>query len=139
MKRPRTLNPLIDLRLPVGPMAPGNARRALDELTDVVSDDRLDEIRLLVSELVTNSVQHAHVSADDSIVLTVSFSEETVRCEVRDGGPGFEPPATPPPEDADAVFDSVGQALLADAEKHATGLRVREQFPVRLRRSAACG
>jgi len=90
MKRPRTLNPLIDLRLPVGPMAPGNARRALDELTDVVSDDRLDEIRLLVSELVTNSVRHAGMRPEEWIGLHVKVVPDSVRVEVADGGSGFE-------------------------------------------------
>ena len=50
------------------------------------------DVRLLVSELVTNSVQHASVGADDSIMLTVKISGELVRVEVRDGGPGFEQP-----------------------------------------------
>jgi len=78
MKRPRTLNPLIDLRLPVGPMAPGNARRALDE------------IRLLVSELVTNSVRHAGMRPEEWIGLHVKVVPDSVRVEVADGGPGFE-------------------------------------------------
>jgi anti-sigma regulatory factor (Ser/Thr protein kinase) len=73
------------------------------------------DVRLLVSELVTNSVQHAHVSADDSIVLAVQFAEKTVRCEVRDEGPGFEPPAKPPPEDADAGWGLFLVEQLADA------------------------
>ena len=71
-------------------MAPGNARRALDELTDVVSDDRLDEIRLLVSELVTNSVRHAGMRPEEWIGLHVKVVPDSVRVEVADGGSGFE-------------------------------------------------
>ena len=82
-------DPMIDLRLTVGPMAPGDARHALDELTTVVDRDRLDEIRLLVSELVTNSVRHAGMGHDEWIGLRVDLSEYAVRVEVADRGPGF--------------------------------------------------
>ena len=43
-------------------------------------------------ELVTNSVKHAGAGPEDSIDLELTASEEMVRVEVRDGGPGFEPP-----------------------------------------------
>jgi anti-sigma regulatory factor (Ser/Thr protein kinase) len=64
---------------------------------------------------VTNSVQHAQVAAEDSIVLSVSFTDTTVRVEVRDDGPGFEPPASPPPDDADAGWGLFLVEQLADA------------------------
>jgi anti-sigma regulatory factor (Ser/Thr protein kinase) len=73
------------------------------------------DVRLLVSELVTNSVQHAQIAAEDSIVLAVSFTDATVRVEVRDDGPGFEPPASPPPDDADAGWGLFLVEQLADA------------------------
>src|SRR4051812_36981837 len=73
------------------------------------------DVRLLVPELVTNSVQHAQVAAEDSIVLAVSFPDKTVRVEVRDDGPGFEPPASPPPDDADAGWGLFLVEQLADA------------------------
>jgi anti-sigma regulatory factor (Ser/Thr protein kinase) len=47
-------------------------------------------VRLLVSELVTNSVQHASVGAEDSIRLHVDIGGQCVRVEVADSGPGFE-------------------------------------------------
>jgi anti-sigma regulatory factor (Ser/Thr protein kinase) len=64
---------------------------------------------------VTNSVQHAQVAAEDSIVLAVSFTDTSVRIEVRDEGPGFEPPSAPPPEDADAGWGLFLVEQLADA------------------------
>ena len=81
---------MIDLRLPVGPLAPGEARHALDGLESVVADERLDEIRLLVSELVTNSVRHAGMSPEEWIGLRVTIGNSSVRVEVADRGPGFE-------------------------------------------------
>jgi anti-sigma regulatory factor (Ser/Thr protein kinase) len=98
-----------------GPYAVTAARLALADL-----DSRLDtalafDVRLLVSELVTNSVQHARVAAEDSIVLVLAISDETVRVVVRDEGPGFEPPASPPPDDADKGWGLFLVEQLADS------------------------
>jgi anti-sigma regulatory factor (Ser/Thr protein kinase) len=81
---------VIDLQLPAGPFAPGDARHALDGLVDVLDAGRLDEIRLLVSELVTNSVRHAGMGSGDRVGLKVKVSDGAVRVEVADRGPGFE-------------------------------------------------
>ena len=91
------------------------ARQVVRDHGSALPEQVLSDVMLCVTELVTNSVQHAQVSAEDSIVLAVQFSENTVRCEVRDDGPGFEPPATPPPEDADAGWGLFLVEQLADA------------------------
>jgi anti-sigma regulatory factor (Ser/Thr protein kinase) len=98
-----------------GPYAVTAARLALADLESKLDSSVAFDVRLLVSELVTNSVQHAQVAAEDSIVLAVSFSDKTVRVEVRDDGPGFEPPSAPPPEDADAGWGLFLVEQLADA------------------------
>ena len=98
-----------------GPYAVTAARLALADLESHLDPSVAFDVRLLVSELVTNSVQHAQVSADDSIVLAVRFTDDNVRVEVHDHGPGFEPPATPPPEDADAGWGLFLVEQLADA------------------------
>jgi len=82
--------PVIDLHLPAGPLAPGDARHALDGLAEVLTSDRLDEIRLLVSELVTNSVRHAGLGSHDRVGLRVRVSGGAIRVEVADQGPGFQ-------------------------------------------------
>jgi anti-sigma regulatory factor (Ser/Thr protein kinase) len=98
-----------------GPYAVTAARLALAELEDKLEPSVAFDVRLLVSELVTNSVQHAQVAAEDSIVLSVSFTDEVVRVAVRDEGPGFKPPASPPPDDADAGWGLFLVEQLADA------------------------
>ena len=45
-------------------------------------------IVLLASELVANAVRHAGA---DSIAIRFSVHSDTVRVEVIDGGPGFDP------------------------------------------------
>src|SRR2546421_12847205 len=74
-----------------GPYAVTAARLALADLDSNLDPSTAFDVRLLVSELVTNSVQHASVSADDSIQLQVEIRGEAVRVEVYDPGPGFDP------------------------------------------------
>ena len=75
-----------------GPYAVTAARLALAEIDELLDESRAFDVRLLVSELVTNSVQHAQAGPDDSIALKLSIGDELIRVEVSDTGPGFEPP-----------------------------------------------
>lgn len=82
---------MIDLRLRPTPGAVPDARTALESLGEQVSPQTLEDLRLLVSELVTNSVRHAGLHDSQTIELKVKLSEDTVRVEVNDQGSGFEP------------------------------------------------
>lgn len=82
---------MIDLKLRPTPGAVPDARRALDALDEEVSARTLEDLRLLVSELVTNSVRHAGLKEMQTIELKVKLLPETVRVEVNDQGTGFEP------------------------------------------------
>ena len=87
----------IDLRLVPEPQVVTTARHALDQLTDLLSPEKLEDVRLVVSELVTNSILHAGLSADDQISLTVTVADGAVRGSVCDPGPGFGVPSEPSP------------------------------------------
>ena len=78
---------LVNLRLAGGPDAAGMARRAVARLEGDLQPDTVDVIRLLVTELVTNSVRHAEAQAVD---MRVHVTRNFVRLEVTDRGPGFE-------------------------------------------------
>lgn len=83
-----------------GPYAVTASRLALAGLEERLDPNVLFDIRLLVSELVTNCVKHAAVGPEESIVLTIDIQSDHVRVSVVDEGPGFEPPATPVSEAA---------------------------------------
>jgi anti-sigma regulatory factor (Ser/Thr protein kinase) len=81
----------LDLRLSPGPRAPAEARRSLGASLGRVDEDLLGKLRLLVSELVSNSVRHAGLQEDDLIRLSVWESAGRVHVEVTDPGDGFRP------------------------------------------------
>jgi anti-sigma regulatory factor (Ser/Thr protein kinase) len=78
------------------PGAAAEARRALEGLGDLLPPEKLEDVRLLVSELVTNAVVHAGLSPEE--VITVTVRGGLARGEVRDRAPGFEPPQEPAPK-----------------------------------------
>jgi anti-sigma regulatory factor (Ser/Thr protein kinase) len=90
------------------------ARLALADLDSTIDPSTAFDIRLLVSELVTNCVQHASVGADDSIRLHVDVGGQTVRVEVSDNGPGFEPVEPIPDQATDSGWGLFLVNQLAD-------------------------
>jgi anti-sigma regulatory factor (Ser/Thr protein kinase) len=76
--------------------APGAAREVLDAtLSARLAADSLAELRLVVSELVTNAVRHGPSGPGD-IELIVEVGGDVARVEVSDAGQGFRPPTGPP-------------------------------------------
>jgi anti-anti-sigma factor len=84
----------IDVELESSPSAPARARGALDEIEDRLTPERMRDVRLLVSELVTNAVRHA---GGEAVRLVVALTGTLLRIEVHDPGRGFE--LRPPPDD----------------------------------------
>jgi anti-sigma regulatory factor (Ser/Thr protein kinase) len=71
------------------PEAAGEARRALVGLP--FPEITREDLALLVSELVTNSVRHAGLSARDPIGVSLINGAGRARLAVHDGGEGFTP------------------------------------------------
>jgi anti-sigma regulatory factor (Ser/Thr protein kinase) len=68
---------------------------SLDLFSDVLDEQRLDDLRLLTSELVSNSVRHGRSPAQPPIRVRVSVMETHVRVSVVDSGPGFKQSSGP--------------------------------------------
>jgi anti-sigma regulatory factor (Ser/Thr protein kinase) len=77
----------IDLQFRGGPEAPALARRALTKLRGDIDPPLMETMRLLVTELVANSVRH---TGSDSVRLKVLVGRSSVLVEVSDSGPGFK-------------------------------------------------
>jgi anti-sigma regulatory factor (Ser/Thr protein kinase) len=76
------------MRLGTGPDAAGQARRALAGLGADLDPPLMETLRLLVTELVTNSVRHTEC---DEVTLRVAVGSSAVLTEVADDGPVFDP------------------------------------------------
>ena len=74
------------MNLPVSDHAPW--RELCDHIARwaVLNQERASDLRLLVSELVTNSVRHA---SSGTIRLRASLADQRLRVEVHDDGPGL--------------------------------------------------
>jgi anti-sigma regulatory factor (Ser/Thr protein kinase) len=83
------------LRLNPGPEAVPAARKALDGLTGLLERPVWEDLRLLVTEVVTNGVRHG--SERGPVTVHVALADTKVRVEVSDQGRGFTPPAAPMP------------------------------------------
>jgi anti-sigma regulatory factor (Ser/Thr protein kinase) len=78
----------LSVELPRTPKAPFLARRALDDLEGRLAPEVLPDVRLLVSELITNSVKYG---GEGPVRLEVQASDASVRAEIIDQGVGFTP------------------------------------------------
>jgi anti-sigma regulatory factor (Ser/Thr protein kinase) len=81
----------ITVDIPRDKRAPANARRAVEGLSGKVADDVIPDIKLLVSELITNSVKYGG-EGDVKLAMDVQ-DERKLRIEVIDQGIGFVPVA----------------------------------------------
>jgi len=71
------------------PEGPAKARRIIaEELSSLLSPSELDDMKLMVSELVTNGIVHGRKESDVPVMLDLSVNGD-IRCTVLDQGPGF--------------------------------------------------
>ena len=91
------------------PEAAAEARRALVGLP--LPEITRENLALLVSELVTNSVRHAGLLAGDLIGVRVNNGTSRVRLAVHDGGHGFA--FTSPDSDGPLVAGGRGLLIVA--------------------------
>ena len=89
----------IVISLPGRPDAVPRARQAIRKLEPGLERALFANLRLLVSELVTNSVRHAHAAATASLELRATVFTDHVRVEVGDHGHGFDPSEQVPNRD----------------------------------------
>jgi anti-sigma regulatory factor (Ser/Thr protein kinase) len=89
---------VIDVRLPAIPASVPAARGLVDDLAGEVDPQGLQDILIMVSELVTNSVRHAKLAPPDRVHLLVERLDDRVRVSVADAGPGFGTPPGPTEE-----------------------------------------
>jgi anti-sigma regulatory factor (Ser/Thr protein kinase) len=113
-------------QLPAGPDAAAEARRLVGRLPGWVGEAALRDLRLLVSELVTNSVRHGRQPSGTPVSVQVEVTGDVARGEVVDLGPGFEPPAGGPRSQAGSGWGLV----LVDALSERWGVELNDRTRV---------
>src|SRR3954452_22827432 len=81
----------VSVDIPRDPTAPSEARRAIERMSGRIDPDIVPDVKLLVSELITNSVKYGGQGA---VTLKLEAPEpRRLRVEVVDQGVGFVPVA----------------------------------------------
>ena len=76
-------------QLPLDVIAPARARAALGEaLTSPITNDVFETARLLITELLTNSVRHGATSPGSTVRIEIDTNAERLKVEVHDAGVG---------------------------------------------------
>ena len=95
---PADAGELADVAIPFGSAAPSAARTVIDRcLAGRVASSVLEDARLLMTELVTNSVRHSGGTEDDFVIVRVHHWRDMCRLEVED--PGSDEVIAPRPSD----------------------------------------
>jgi anti-sigma regulatory factor (Ser/Thr protein kinase) len=77
----------IELDLEAAPTAATRARTEVTErLAERLGTRLLEDVRLLVTELITNALRHGSLAPGDRVSVKASVDEGVVRIEVRDPG-----------------------------------------------------
>lgn len=109
----------LELRLPPDPEAIATARlfAAATARRIGFGEDEIDDIRLGISEGVTNAIR-AHLASgiSDPVTLVALVSPESITYEVIDNGPGFDPDNIQPDPDINGRYGlAVMRSLFVDA------------------------
>ena len=72
-----------------------------------LADDRVDDLKLAVSEACTNAIEaHGAIDVDERVIVRCEESDDRLEVLVEDHGAGFDPttlPAHPPVTDPDRL------------------------------------
>ena len=61
-------------------------------LDPAVEDQRLEDLRLAVSEATTNAIRsHENLGSEERITIRCGLTDDRIEVEVQDRGPGFNP------------------------------------------------
>jgi serine/threonine-protein kinase RsbW len=132
---------VIELEIPARAEYVGLARLVVSALASsrrTLADDRIDDLKLALSEACTNAIEaHAEVDAGDAVLVRWAEGADRLEVEVEDRGPGFDPstlPEHPPVTDPERLnFErGLGIPLIRSLVDEVSFARVEHGMAVRM-------
>jgi serine/threonine-protein kinase RsbW len=139
----------VRLEIPAQPAFVGVARSVVAAIAGAlegIDDDRLEDLRVAVSEACTNAVEaHRRDAVDDRVIVRCTATDETLSVSIEDSGSGFDPGDVPPPPDPEGPPSEASergwgiqriQALVDDVTFRATDAGTAVDLVVRFEAAA---
>ncbi|MDP8975836.1 MAG: ATP-binding protein [Actinomycetota bacterium] len=132
---------VVELEIPARGEYVGLARLVVSSLASsrrTLADDRVDDLKLALSEACTNAIEaHAEVGIEEVVVVRLVESDDRLEVEVEDRGPGFDPstlPEHPPVTDPERLnFErGLGIPLIRSLVDEVSFARVEQGMAVRM-------
>jgi serine/threonine-protein kinase RsbW len=124
----------IELEIPARPEFVALARLVVSSLASTrrdLADDRIDDLKVAVSEACTNAIEaHRSAKSDDNVVVRCAEFDDRLEISIEDRGHGFDPeslPEHPPVTDPDRLNFERGlgipliRTLVDDVVIHSSG------------------
>ena len=104
----------VHLRIPARAEYIALARLALSGLADIVdlSEELVADLKLALTEAVSNSVRHAYADEDGFVSIAYELSRGALAIEVVDDGEGFDPERPPLLEGEELTEGGLGIAII---------------------------
>jgi serine/threonine-protein kinase RsbW len=105
---------VVRLRIPAKAEYIALARLALSGLTDLaaLSPEVVADLKLALTEAVSNSVRHAYGGTDGFVEIAYELSAKALAIEVIDDGAGFDPERPPALEGEELSEGGLGIAII---------------------------
>ena len=104
----------VRLRVPARAEYIALARLALSGLADIITlpDELLADLKLALTEAVSNSVRHAYADGSGFVSIVYELSGAALAVEVVDDGKGFDPERPPALEGEELTEGGLGIAII---------------------------
>jgi serine/threonine-protein kinase RsbW len=107
---PEATDQIVELEIPARPEFVALARMVVAALASAdahLPDDRVDDLKIAVSEACTNAIEaHDAAAADERVIVRCRAGEQILEVRIEDHGGGFDPstlPDHPPVTDPDRL------------------------------------